>query len=52
MKAATPDRYGPREIVELRDVEQPTPSGDQVLVKVHAASVNRADLDGLYPRWQ
>lgn len=52
MKAAMRDRYGPPEVMEIREVEQPNPVGDQVLVRVHAASVNRADLDYLYPRWQ
>jgi NADPH:quinone reductase-like Zn-dependent oxidoreductase len=52
MKAAVRDRYGPPDVVEVRDVDRPTPREDQVLVRVHAASVNRADLDGLYPRWQ
>jgi NADPH:quinone reductase-like Zn-dependent oxidoreductase len=52
MKAALRDRYGPPEVVEVRDVSRPSPAGDQVLVRVRAASVNRADLDGLYPRWQ
>ena len=52
MKAAVRERYGPPEVVQVRDVERPVPSDDQVLVRVHAASVNRADLDGLYPRWQ
>jgi NADPH:quinone reductase-like Zn-dependent oxidoreductase len=51
MKAAVRDRYGPPDVVEVRDVDTPVPSADQVLVRVHAASVNRADLDGLYPRW-
>ncbi len=46
------DRYGPPEVMEIREVERPVPSDDQVLVKVYAASVNRADLDGLYPRWR
>lgn len=50
MKAAQRDRYGPPEVVELREVERPTPSDGQVLVRVKAASVNRADLDGLKPR--
>ena len=50
MRAALRDRYGPPEVVALRDVERPTATGDQVLVRVHAASVNRADLDGLDPR--
>ena len=51
MKAAWRDRYGGPEVVEIRDIETPTPTGDQVLVRVQAASVNRADLDGLRPRW-
>lgn len=50
MKAAFRDRYGPPEVVELRDVDRPVPSDDQVLVRVRAASVNRADLDALTPR--
>jgi NADPH:quinone reductase-like Zn-dependent oxidoreductase len=50
MKAAQRDRYGPSEVVEVRDVERPAPADGQVLVRVKAASVNRADLDGLKPR--
>ena len=50
MKAALRDRYGSPDVVELRDVERPVPVDDQVLVRVRAASVNRADLDGLKPR--
>jgi len=52
MKAAVRDRYGPPEVVAVEDVDRPVASGDQVLVRVRATSVNRADLDGLYPRWQ
>ena len=51
MRAAVRDRYGPPEVVTVEDVERPVAAGDQVLVRVRAASVNRADLDGLYPRW-
>jgi NADPH:quinone reductase-like Zn-dependent oxidoreductase len=36
--------------VELRDIDMPVPRDDQLLVRVRAASVNRADLDGLKPR--
>ena len=50
MKAAVRDRYGPPDVVAVRDVDRPVPSDDQVLVRMQAASVNRADLDGLYPR--
>ena len=50
MKAAVRYRYGPPEVVELRDIERPVPSEGQVLVRVRAASVNRGDLDGLTPK--
>ena len=50
MKAAVRDRYGPPDVVSVRDVETPIPTGDQVLVRMQAASVNRADLDLIYPK--
>jgi NADPH:quinone reductase-like Zn-dependent oxidoreductase len=52
MRQAVQDRYGPpREVVRVREVSKPVPSGDQVLVRVVAASVNRGDIDGIRPRW-
>jgi NADPH:quinone reductase-like Zn-dependent oxidoreductase len=50
MQAAVRDQYGPPGVVRLADIDRPTPADDQVLVRVRAASVNRADLDGLTPR--
>ena len=50
MQAALQERYGPPEVVRVADVERPVPKDDEVLVRVEAASVNRADLDGLGPR--
>jgi NADPH:quinone reductase-like Zn-dependent oxidoreductase len=50
MKAAMKDRYGTPDVVEVREVELPVPGEGQVLVRVRAASVNRADLDGIEPR--
>ena len=50
MQAAYRDRYGPPEIVDVREVERPVPGDDDVLVRVHAASLNRADLDNLYAK--
>ena len=50
MKEAFRNRYGPPEVVQLRDVPVPEPVKGQVLVRVVAASVNRADLDGLKPK--
>ena len=52
MKAAYRDRYGGPEVVSIREVDKPTPAEGEVLVRVKASSVNRADLDGLYPQWQ
>lgn len=41
MKAVVRDVYGPPEILELRDVAVPVPAAGQVLVRVHAAGVDR-----------
>jgi NADPH:quinone reductase-like Zn-dependent oxidoreductase len=52
MRQTIQDRYGPpRDVVRLREVEQPAPVDDEVLVRVVAASVNRGDIDGIRPRW-
>jgi NADPH:quinone reductase-like Zn-dependent oxidoreductase len=51
IRAAVRDRYGSPDVVEVRDVELPVLGAAQVRVRVHAASVNRADLDHLYARW-
>jgi NADPH:quinone reductase-like Zn-dependent oxidoreductase len=50
MKAAFKDRYGSPDVVELREIARPVPVDDEILVRVRAASVNRADLDGIRPR--
>ncbi len=43
MKAAVRDRYVRPEDVELREIDKPVPADDEVLVRVHAASLNIAD---------
>jgi NADPH:quinone reductase-like Zn-dependent oxidoreductase len=44
MKAVVHTRYGSPDVLQLEDVEKPTPADNEVLVKIHAASVNKADL--------
>ncbi len=44
MKAMVFTEYGPPDVLKLQEVERPAPNEDQVLVKVHAASVVWADL--------
>jgi NADPH:quinone reductase-like Zn-dependent oxidoreductase len=49
MKAVVWTGYGPPDVLRLQDLERPTPKEDEVLVKVHAASINSWDrelLDG------
>ena len=44
MKAIINSRYGSPDLLELQDVDKPVPAGDEVLIRVHASSVNDWDL--------
>src|SRR5258708_31850814 len=43
MKAIVYSQLGSREVFQLKEMPPPTPADDQILIKVHAASVNPLD---------
>src|ERR1700735_406539 len=44
MKAIVQTQYGPPDVLQFIEVAKPTPKDDEVLIRVHAASVNPADF--------
>jgi len=52
MRAVVLGEFGEPEVLRIADVPVPTPAADEILVRVHATALNRADLlqrRGLYP---
>jgi NADPH:quinone reductase-like Zn-dependent oxidoreductase len=47
MKAVVYRKYGPPEVLQVKDIPKPVPGNGEVLVKIHAASVNRSDWECL-----
>ena len=43
MRAVVHDRYGPPEVLRIEEIPRPAPASDELLVEVHATTVNRTD---------
>jgi NADPH:quinone reductase-like Zn-dependent oxidoreductase len=50
MKAAVITRYGSPDVIKILDAPKPAPAADEVLIRVHATTVNRTDSGELRPR--
>ena len=47
MKAFVYERYGSADVLHLTEIPKPIPADDQILIKIHAVSINGSDREGL-----
>jgi NADPH:quinone reductase-like Zn-dependent oxidoreductase len=50
VKAAVINRYGSPDVIKIFDAQKPAPGAGEVLIRVHATTVNRTDCGELRPR--
>ncbi|MHA1905532.1 MAG: NAD(P)-dependent alcohol dehydrogenase [Candidatus Thorarchaeota archaeon] len=51
MKAIVAQKYGGPEVLQYKEVDKPSPTDDEVLVKIHASSLNAHDFEILRGSW-
>ena len=51
MKASFHTKYGPPEVLQIVEVNKPIPKDDEVLIKIHATTVNRTDCGFRQPEY-
>jgi len=47
MKAITYRQYGSPDVLELQEIDKPIPTDDQILIRIHAVSINGSDRENL-----